>query len=347
MPFTIYSMLQSLHQPDLTTHAGLWLDKFLQDSGEEARKTLVKQVAEKIGPPYLYIRFYTRWKKALDDIGAQSRRARVMGRLAINLGAEGVLETSIALHHTYGTPFIPGSALKGLASHYADHRLGGRWKKDQPDYITMFGDLKTAGYVTFFDALYIPGTGPDMPGLKNKPLWQDVITVHHPEYYQTGKTPPADWDSPTPVPFLTATGEFLIALAGRQEWVKAAFDILALALEEEGIGAKTSSGYGRMQFVSEDKMFPGVPFAQRKRQLLQGTPPFGRHRGTVVDVRADGRFGRVNPARGGEQIRIHISQMREPGSSLKDGQVVEYRLGQYQGHAQAEDVVVLLEPEEI
>ena len=29
-----------------------------------------------------------------------------------------MLETGIRLHHTYGLPIIPGSALKGLASHY-------------------------------------------------------------------------------------------------------------------------------------------------------------------------------------------------------------------------------------
>jgi CRISPR-associated protein Cmr6 len=76
--------------------------------------------------------------------------------------------------------------------------------------------------------------------------------VHHPAYY-SGKNvelvPPADWDEPTPVPFLSATGSYLIALSapkGCEEWRQAAFDILKLALAEEGVGAKTSSGYGRM-----------------------------------------------------------------------------------------------------
>lgn len=347
MPSTPYSTLQSFLQPDSTTNAGLWLDKFLHEVGDEAKKNLVRQVADAIWPPILYKNFYARWKAALGEIRAQFRRARVIGRLAINLSAEGVLETSIALHHTYGVPYIPGSALKGLASRYADLRLGGDLKKGQPDFITMFGDLKTAGYVTFFDALYIPGSGPEIQGLKKKPLWPDVITVHHPEYYQSGKEPPTDWDNPTPIPFLTASGDFLIALACRQpDWVTAAFDILALALEEEGIGAKTSSGYGRMRFVAEEETSSKIPFAQRRQKLLKVTPPRGRQRGTVIDVRPDGRFGRVNPALGGAQLRIHISQMRIAGQTLRDGQVVEYRIGQYQGHPQAEDVVVLLEPEE-
>ena len=72
-----------------------------------------------------------------------------------------------------------------------------------------------------------------------------MITVHHPDYYQ-GDQAPADWDNPTPVPFLSATGVYLLALAGDPQWVEAAYKILALALCEEGVGAKTSSGYGRM-----------------------------------------------------------------------------------------------------
>jgi CRISPR-associated protein Cmr6 len=76
-----------------------------------------------------------------------------------------------------------------------------------------------------------------------------VITVHHPDYYQGGKDAPADWDSPNPVSLLSATGNYLIALAGPSVWVDAAFRILELALAEQGVGAKTSSGYGRLRMM--------------------------------------------------------------------------------------------------
>jgi hypothetical protein len=77
-----------------------------------------------------------------------------------------------------------------------------------------------------------------------------VITVHHEGYYQDGKEPPADWDSPTPVPFLSATGSYLVAVSGPSGWDDAAMKLLRLALKEMGVGAKTSSGYGRLTLDS-------------------------------------------------------------------------------------------------
>ncbi|GAB4559037.1 MAG: hypothetical protein Kow0047_04610 [Anaerolineae bacterium] len=229
-------------------HVGLWLDKFLPEQSEQGGENLYAphfEQATKIPAPQAYTKYFQRWEEALRSVGAHTRIAETLGRIAVGLGANSVLENAIALHRVYGVPYIPGSALKGLAAHYADTRLQDtRWRKGQPAHQTLFGDSSAAGYVTFFDALYVPDSAP-----ANKPLVMDVVTVHHPEYYRGENAPPADWDSPNPVPFVSARGQFLIALSGPQEWVDAAFTILELALNEEGIGAKTSSGYGRMQFV--------------------------------------------------------------------------------------------------
>lgn len=227
-----------------STHAGLWADKFLSSTSTEdttARSTLVGEVAGIQESP-LYREFFQRWQASLGACGAVCRKARVQGRMIVGLGGESVWENTIRLHRAYGVPYIPGSALKGLAAHYARNRLqDDRWRKDGAAYETLFGNTGAAGYVTFFDALYVPGSAPG-----GRPLRPDVIAVHHPGYYRGEGKPPADWDSPIPVSFLSATGAYLLALAGPDDWVAAAYQILALALEEEGIGAKTSSGYGRM-----------------------------------------------------------------------------------------------------
>lgn len=232
-------------------NAGLWLDKYINEQAREdteSRRKFVGQVST-LPIPEAYETFYHRWKKMLTDCGALTRRARVKGRMVVGLGTESVLETSVTLHRTYGVPYIPGSALKGLAASYARQKLSDEWYKDGEAYKVVFGDTEDAGYITFFDALYIPGTGH-----KGQMLYPDVITVHHPEYYQgaTGIQAPADWNSPTPIPFLSATGTYLIALAAPElqnagEWNNATFDILEGALKMLGIGAKTSSGYGRME----------------------------------------------------------------------------------------------------
>ena len=187
-----------------------------------------------------------------------------------------MLETGIALHHTYGVPYLPGSALKGLTASYMQRiREKLQPKGEQADATAyeqinqackvIFGDTDDAGYITFFDALYRPGTG-----YNGQALYPDIITVHHQQYYQHSKDQPrkdqygkdqhdrqpapADWDSPIPVPFLSATGSYLVALAApdikeesvREKWLSSTASLLRAVLKNMGIGAKTSSGYGRM-----------------------------------------------------------------------------------------------------
>lgn len=258
--------LHDLELPPSTAHAGLWFDRFLNNLKPENATNnaeLVKQVASIAEQP-IYTQFFNRWQSQLDtmcvtvdgmEYRVVSRPARAVGRIALGLGDESVIETAVTLHHTYGVPFIPGSALKGLASAYA-HRIleGENWRKGGEYHTAMFGTTDSAGYVVFLDAMYCSGTGHKNKDDKAQALWPDVITVHHPDYYTGGDPkPPADWDSPAPIPFLTATGTYLIALGGPLAWVELGFKILEKALAEMGIGAKTSSGYGRMTFELEQK----------------------------------------------------------------------------------------------
>jgi CRISPR-associated protein Cmr6 len=242
-------------------HRGLWLDKFLvstEREDTEAKRSLVREVAG-IPEPEEYQGFFERYRKALEALGAELRKAKTLSRLVVGLGGEGVLETSLTLHRTYGVPYIPGSALKGLASRYAHLYLEGEaWRRDLANFqrgeaqAALFGTTEEQGLVVFFDALPLPGEWE---------LHPDILNPHHPAYYRGEGQPPADWDSPIPVPFLSVTGTFLLALApapgvdreAARPWLRAAWQILAWALREEGVGAKTSSGYGRMALAE-----PGV-----------------------------------------------------------------------------------------
>jgi CRISPR-associated protein Cmr6 len=255
----------------MASHAGLWLDKYMKDQlrkGESPGRheppglRLVKEVAG-IPSPAVYGQFFRLWQNELHRLEIQTREATVQGRMVVGLGDETVLETAIALHHTYGVPYIPGSALKGFMASYARQRLeSSHWGAATLAYRVVFGTPDEAGFITFFDALYVPDSG-----YNGSPLHVDVITVHHPEYYQQGDAAPADWDSPTPIPFLTATGRYLIALGGPEPWVSVAFDILGLALAEMGIGAKTSSGYGRMAMEATKDAVPVRNISQPQVQL--------------------------------------------------------------------------------
>lgn len=239
-------------------NASLWLDKFIEDatnSKDGGRMDFVKEVVKIKQPEFYDDYFHEIWKENLNSFGAKCRQAKVKNRLAINLGSESVLETNIALHRVFGVPFISGSSLKGLVSHFLHQYGDDNWRKKSDNHTVIFGDENNAGFITFYDALYVPNTGfPDKDGVK-RPMFSDVMTVHHQEYYGSGNAPPADWDSPNPVPFISATGEYLIALSapeGCEDWIELTFDIIGFALATEGIGAKTSSGYGRMWLKDEN-----------------------------------------------------------------------------------------------
>lgn len=252
----------SIENKPIDCNAGLWLDRYLPSQSTQsidAEKPSialaqhfadVASIANQMHSSKLYRAFFARWLTTLKEIpDICLLKAEVEGRMVVGLGAESVLENSIALQRTYGMPYIPGSALKGLASSFAHQRLGQSpkkgWAKGGEFHKELFGTTELSGCVSFYDALYIPPDTPKPDG----PLYSDVITVHHRDYYQGKDNPPADWDSPTIIPYLSATGSYLVALSGDSAWCNAARTLLDNGLKHMGIGAKTSSGYGRTKLV--------------------------------------------------------------------------------------------------
>jgi CRISPR-associated protein Cmr6 len=61
------------------------------------------------------------------------------------------------------------------------------------------------------------------------------------------RTGPNDYDSPTPVGFISVKpgAKLLLAVGGQAEWAKLALRLLTEAIHEWGAGGKTSAGYGR------------------------------------------------------------------------------------------------------
>lgn len=105
----------------------------------------------------------------------------------------------------------------------------------------VFGTQHNVGQAIFHDAI---------PAAKPK-LEVDVMTVHYPDYYQKDR-PPADTQSPTPIPFLTVgQTPFWFAVGWQGDPDQAAYDKaiewLKFGLMEFGAGAKTAVGYGLFQ----------------------------------------------------------------------------------------------------
>ncbi|MEM3341602.1 MAG: type III-B CRISPR module RAMP protein Cmr6 [Thermoplasmata archaeon] len=196
----------------------------------------------------LYRKSFEKHECMLSEIGAETACFSVNGRLAVGLGGENVWEVGLALSRIYGTPIIPGSALKGLAAHYCDKVWGSKdknFRKGGEYYEFMFGDTEEAGHLEFHDGWITPDT-------LSKCIKKDIMTPHHVEYYSDGKKPPTDFDSPNPVSFLSVQGDFLIPITcqgdgeERKKWQELGMKLLEDALSQWGVGGKTNIGYGRM-----------------------------------------------------------------------------------------------------
>ena len=184
----------------------------------------------------LYYRRFDSILNKLEDVGYKVRSDILSPkwRLSINLGAPSIYETSLLFHRNHSLSIIPGSALKGVAHHYAKYQR----KLLKEDIAKIFGTQDKKGEVIFFDALPVIDQNRDFVVL-------DVMNVHYRDYYQKGKTP-GDWMNPNPVFFLTIERlKFRFVVASKDESLSiTALDLLKNAINKVGIGAKTSTGYG-------------------------------------------------------------------------------------------------------
>jgi CRISPR-associated protein Cmr6 len=237
-------------------HPGLLLQRYLcenatGDNGNPEEKRAILQAAINAATIHevreLYQAAFTRWKQSLPELTATTE-LQTVGRLIVGLGTENVLETGITLHHTYGMPILPGSALKGLAAHHCDQVWGPtepKFCKEADYHRLLFGTTDDSGCIIFHDAWFVPDS-------EKEPLKLDVMTPHHTAWNNVeNPEPPTDFDSPTPVPFLSVSGKFLIAVSWcgpasdqAKSWRDLAMKCLRDAFFHWGIGGKTTSGYG-------------------------------------------------------------------------------------------------------
>ncbi len=212
--------------------------------------------------------------KAVESLAAATNAAiravefTPQGALITGTGSGGIRDVGIELHGTYGWPVIPATALKGVADAYARDsatvsagvraRLFGTPRPvGEPEASREHADIGSVatasakaaqGTVRFLDAL---------PGPAGVSVAEHVLTPHARDYH-TGhvaagsgeRPPPAEYVNPVPVPFLAVQGGTFIAyLLGPEPDVGTAADVLKAAVDDIGVGAKTSAGYGYMDAV--------------------------------------------------------------------------------------------------
>lgn len=228
-------------------HAGLWFDKFcdqwdrswsLAGQGDvNPKHEWIKTVTNRrVGDAGQIGEFASRLMGLAKARGGRTRVLRTSSRFVTGLGRSHPVENGFAWHPTLGTPYLPGSSVKGLVLAWA--------KLDAiptPTVERLLGSPGKAGVVCFTDAV------PTEPVR----LEADVMTPHYAGW--TASDPPGDWRSPTPIPFLVTAGNtpFLFGLVPRLGMSNDDLDRvcawLCSALAWEGGGAKTSVGYGRFE----------------------------------------------------------------------------------------------------
>lgn len=301
--------------PNIRGNAGLWYDKFCDQwlhyaekdgrrltddswttfAGDSAKLEWIKTVAnvgitktqrKTVGDPHLLGEVSRRVEGLAKAHGGKTFRLATAWRFVTGLGRSHPVENGFAWHHTLGTPYIPGSSLKGLTRAYA--RAAD--PRDSERVTRIFGpEAETelsVGSVVFLDAV------PTEPVA----LEADVMTPHYAPWYQADpkdieKNPPADWYDPTPIPFLTvAPGQvFLFAVLPRTSTDEARQDCavaanwLKRALDTLGAGAKTAVGYGQFLDDPAARRGPKEEAGSRERRHHRdaSNPPSSRPHGTV------------------------------------------------------------------
>ncbi len=191
-------------------------------------------------------------------ISDKSFTLTTQSRLVVGLGSGSVLETSIKLHHIYGIPYIPASAVKGVLKAYRIWKLAqwdeNRYKEiekrieenkpndeEEKNIIKIFGNQQQKGKLIILDAYPENFEGFDI----------DIMNPHFPDYYddRENKVPPADWQNPRPITFLAIPEgtKFIFFFKNIDVYDGNIEDDLKEAFQQIGIGGKTSLGYGILE----------------------------------------------------------------------------------------------------
>ena len=244
-------------------HAGLLLQRGWEAHvQEEAKAAHIARVCALPADDF-YRHAFRRWADATaDEQRFRQLTLSLESRLFIGTAGGGALETSCAISHSHGRPYMPGSSVKGVASAHAWERFKGKGDRGRAACEELFGSSSLAGLIRFHDAWWVPDSA-------ETPFVPEVVTGHHPDYYsKDGETPATDFDSPVPNAQVAVQGSFLFVMEGPSGWLGLASEVLTDALHTRGIGAKTRAGYGFFNATPEATPAPTCEWVDEAIEAL-------------------------------------------------------------------------------
>lgn len=260
----------------LSGNNGLWFERFFNQYdaswtvNQQGKKHFLQTLMDPNGRDHrcgntdLIKRYIEQKVRLVTSLDGNIFAMRSTWHFATGLGNPHPVENALLWHPTLGTPYLPASAVKGLARawlelHDYDKTLVRRlFGSDNKDPAKATGPASkpelVSGEIIFFDALPLaPVT-----------LRIDTMTPHLGKWYEQGSdrpgtadTTPADWHAPVPVQFLVADDVNLaFSLAPRtpaaKELLPLAREALSQALQHLGAGSKTAAGYGQFSNKSQE-----------------------------------------------------------------------------------------------
>ena len=187
-------------------------------------RTWLNRVA-KLGVSPDYARSFERWKASFSNAGDRLAELTLASRLLIGHGNASATDVGLTVHHTWGVPIIPASALKGLLAHYVDATYGPAesdkepWEQEDDErvradyqgvtwnrrriqrgpgavYRAIFGAPDARDDATMREQGFEAGATAGLvtfhdalyvPGSlpNNRPFAADVLTVHQKSYYDS------------------------------------------------------------------------------------------------------------------------------------------------------------------
>ncbi|MGN0879878.1 MAG: type III-B CRISPR module RAMP protein Cmr6 [Oligosphaeraceae bacterium] len=265
---TATTEIVNLLRPDFSQceSPSLRLEKFVVCGGSQDQRAV--EVKRVVGCHQKYSKGVS--SRRLRHPQGRSFTLELGGNLMVNQSG-GILENAgLCLDHFRGWPQIPGSSLKGVASHAAYHEWCDSHDHDLAERIfAVFGyptghhDLDDtysehpvmAGQVSFLPA--VPSGTPT--------LTADICTSHHPKYYQGKLQTAVDSEEPIPLvfPAVKAGTAFVFTLIPLRQAKSAVLDDaqrwLRHALTHDGVGAKTAAGYGWFKEAATKEAKPAGP----------------------------------------------------------------------------------------
>ena len=240
-----YLQQQSKHR-----HAGLYFDKFCDKwsenwtiDGELKLKWINHFTKDPVGTREDLQESIRRLMWLIKKCGGQHKIFKSEYRFVTGLGRSHPVENGFTWHPTLGTPYLPGSSIKGLVRAWAAEQSGSSSDKRLN---RLLGSPKNTGSICFLDAI------PTEPVR----LKADVMTPHYASW--TEENPPGDWHSPTPIPFLVMAEQTSLLFgmipcgAVEDDDLCTVARWLQDALTCSGAGAKTAVGYGHFGYDEKE-----------------------------------------------------------------------------------------------